>query len=296
MTVTDNVVCPYCQAAHGSTFLVEKRIREEYGFEPPKEMGFFQCSTCDLIFVWPLPASYLAQLDAMYRNVYNVGRREDPDAYVRAIWRNAVGLRGGLRRQANGLLRLADRLGLKRFDKGEGRIAEFVNLLHRLNPGTLLDVGCSFGDMVVAARSIGVDAYGLEPTQSTVDACERVCPNRIYQGTFPESSGPKARYDLVLFSYSLIYMAGPSRALMEAARDMVNPGGHLVVFSYNGEDALAHPDEVGLHSSLTFNYMTEAYYRYVRDDLGFAAFERVPTRFSPLESFNVLTAAANRRA
>lgn len=283
------MICPYCNNTTGDTPYVKKDVFLHFDYVFEEDIYFYKCDVCDLIFAAPITDDYREKLQDHYRNDYNVDRHEDVLSYQRAVWRRTVGLEGRMRRLAHKIRKVSNSCFNNPWPRQPGRVSDFQDLVDRLKPGTLLDVGCSFGDMVAAAWVAGVDAYGVEPTQSVADGCDSFHPGRVFGGDFPEVTGPLPRYDMLLFSHVLVYIPGPSRAFMQAARDLIAPGGSLVVLSYNGEDILKDPYNVGLDSALSLNYMTEDYFRYVKDDLGFASYERVPARYSPLEGFNILT-------
>jgi 2-polyprenyl-3-methyl-5-hydroxy-6-metoxy-1,4-benzoquinol methylase len=111
---------------------------------------------------------------------------------------------------------------------GERRV-----LLDRVPPKTeVLDVGCwggFAGRYLMQARAATVD--GVEPSGLPASVARRtyrrVLPVPI-ERALPELRGEGARYDVVLFLDVLEHLVDP-RAVLEAARDIVRPGGSALV-------------------------------------------------------------------
>lgn len=108
-----------------------------------------------------------------------------------------------------------------------GQIAEIVR---RLQPRWMLDVGCGDGRLARAIRSRcpGVQIHGCDLSgaalarSSGLDRHERV---DLDGGRLPAED---AQFDLVIASEVLEHLVHPDRAVAECAR-VLQPGGHLLV-------------------------------------------------------------------
>lgn len=102
-------------------------------------------------------------------------------------------------------------------------------------PGEVVDVGCGPGQWTAFLRSLGCDAYGIDPVQRFVEIARQRHPEVSYKlGSFadlrPESVGG------VLSWYSVIHLE--PAALPEALtqlRDALRPGGSLLLGFFGGE-------------------------------------------------------------
>ncbi|HEY4633347.1 MAG TPA: class I SAM-dependent methyltransferase [Candidatus Limnocylindrales bacterium] len=142
---------------------------------------------------------------------------------------------------------------------------------------SLLDVGCGIGEFIDTARERGWDAYGLEPS---IEAAEfaRSRGRPVVCATIEDylaQGGPPAPPDAVVLTNVLEHLTEPI-ALLRRAREIVRPGGALVVRVPNdfnplqlmARDALGHaawwiaaPDHV--------NYFTHESLRRVVEANGF---------------------------
>jgi 2-polyprenyl-3-methyl-5-hydroxy-6-metoxy-1,4-benzoquinol methylase len=93
---------------------------------------------------------------------------------------------------------------------------------------SILDVGAGAGLLVKLALERGWDAQGVEPSQSLVDAAERLYGVRLLQGTIPHPELAGRHFDAVLLVDVIEHVANPVE-LLELAADLVAPGGVLLV-------------------------------------------------------------------
>jgi len=91
--------------------------------------------------------------------------------------------------------------------------------------GSLLDIGCGRGDLLVGARDAGWDVHGVEMTTAFADVAERsgIRVQRARVETARLSSA-----DVVVFSGVLEHLYEPMAAL-SAARDALSPGGLVFI-------------------------------------------------------------------
>ena len=99
-------------------------------------------------------------------------------------------------------------------------------------PSRWLDVGAGHGHFCCAARDVWPDARfdGLDLSDSIVQAARRNWVDRGYRGLFPDLAGTLAEesYDVVSMSHYLEHTRDP-RAEIEAAAQVLSPGGHLLI-------------------------------------------------------------------
>ncbi|GAA1528299.1 class I SAM-dependent methyltransferase [Kribbella lupini] len=98
-----------------------------------------------------------------------------------------------------------------------------------------LDVGCGTGNLVRRLASVLPAVTGLEPDAPTAALARRTTadfPNvRIQSQPFDESH--RDRYDLITFVAVLHHL--PLQATLEKARELLRPGGRLVVVGVSRE-------------------------------------------------------------
>lgn len=104
-------------------------------------------------------------------------------------------------------------------------------------PGRVLDVGCGEGWLARALAAEGLEVCGIDAVPELVEAAEkRAGPREQYRLLSYEQLAREAlaagelqqRFDLLVCNFSLL--GGESvEALFAAARELINPGGHLLV-------------------------------------------------------------------
>jgi len=106
-----------------------------------------------------------------------------------------------------------------------------------------LEVGCAFGYLLYAARSIGWDAVGVDSCKPAADwACQNL-GLRIIFGSLEDVVGSLAKegFDIVLMSHILEHTRSPTTTL-QAVHHLLKPGGILAVYVPNGDGIQARHD------------------------------------------------------
>jgi SAM-dependent methyltransferase len=98
---------------------------------------------------------------------------------------------------------------------------------------TLLDVGCGAGDVLEAARRLGLSAAGCDPSRAVVDAC-RQKGYRVELADLTALPFPDGAFDLVVARHALQHAPRPSEALAELRR-VLGEGGVLVLVVPDGD-------------------------------------------------------------
>ena len=95
--------------------------------------------------------------------------------------------------------------------------------------GRLLDFGCGVGRYVAQMVAAGWQAEGLDLSGEAVrTGCQAGLT--LHQGTLPGASLPLGAYDVIMMWHALEHVPSPM-ATLRAARELLRPGGCLVVSS-----------------------------------------------------------------
>jgi ubiquinone/menaquinone biosynthesis C-methylase UbiE len=115
-----------------------------------------------------------------------------------------------------------------------------------IRPGVVLDVGCGPGHLTAHLRSLGVDAFGLDPVQELIDHARVTYPTSGYVlASMRQLPVPDRSLAGILAWYSLIHLAPDELdgALAELRRAMA-PAGRLVVGFFDGDEVVAFEHKV----------------------------------------------------
>jgi len=162
-----------------------------------------RCSECGLVYVNPCP-------DAVEMNKYypkdNWGRAKNKVAEENAIingahWTVAAGERAST---------ILD-LGIK---------------------GSVLDVGCGDGFLLLYLSRLGWDCYGVEPGEVAADYARTVLGLNVRTGILEEAGYPDSSFDVVCFHHVFEHLRNPAATLAEVGR-VLKSGGYLVIFVPN---------------------------------------------------------------
>jgi 2-polyprenyl-3-methyl-5-hydroxy-6-metoxy-1,4-benzoquinol methylase len=105
--------------------------------------------------------------------------------------------------------------------------------------GTALDVGCAAGFCLKVLSDLGFDVYGVEPSAEIArHARERFGFETIHVGQLETSPHPPEFFDLITMWDVIEHVVDP-RALLVKARQLLKPGGMLVVETQNADSAFA---------------------------------------------------------
>jgi SAM-dependent methyltransferase len=136
------------------------------------------------------------------------------------------------------------------YEPAPARGGAFVRELHRLNnairlreldgmtPGRLLDVGCGKGRFLAAAQAAGWDVLGVEYAPASAEAAHAAYGVEVVVGDFLELDLPGG-FDAVTLWHVLEHLPDPG-ASVARARDLVRPGGRIVISVPNGDSLQAH--------------------------------------------------------
>lgn len=201
----ETIACPLCgaeewQLVRASTYgpdVTADDIRQFYSASSSHVLNdqVVCCTSCRLVYVNPRPASDLTI--ASYADAIDptfVAQNEDRIATFRKT------LRGVLRK-----------LGQK---GGEGR--------------RVLDIGCAGGAFPNAARQLGFDPVGVEPSRWMADFARRTYGLDVRDGILERGMFPNGSFDMVTLWDVIEHVPQPHEVL-SLAFDLLKPGGILLV-------------------------------------------------------------------
>lgn len=94
---------------------------------------------------------------------------------------------------------------------------------------SLLDIGAGTGLLVAEARRMGLDAVGVEPSQSLVAAARELNQVDLLQGTFPHPETEGQEFDLIFLVDVIEHVAQPLKLLRQCGRALSGRGRMIVV-------------------------------------------------------------------
>ncbi len=114
-----------------------------------------------------------------------------------------------------------------------------LKLLPPPSPGErLLDVGCGPGAGLSAARALGWDAFGLDPSAAAVAAASARFGDRVRLGSLSDRLFPPRSFGVITLFDVVEHLYDPRR-LAEDLDAHLSPGGRLLIATPNCESLLA---------------------------------------------------------
>jgi SAM-dependent methyltransferase len=105
--------------------------------------------------------------------------------------------------------------------------------------GKALDVGCAAGFCMQALRELGYEVHGVEVSKTiATHAIERLGFDTVHIGTLEDAPFADHSFDLITMWDVIEHVADP-RALLSRARELLAPGGLLVLETQNIDSAFA---------------------------------------------------------
>jgi SAM-dependent methyltransferase len=95
-------------------------------------------------------------------------------------------------------------------------------------PGTMLDIGASYGYMLRAMEEAGWDTVGVEPSPSAAAYAAEHVKGEVIRGLFEHADLADGSFDAVTALYVLEHVEDP-RAFLEKVHRLLRPGGLAVV-------------------------------------------------------------------
>ncbi len=201
----ETIVCPLCgsdrwdivRAATYPSSITADDIRKLYSASSAHVLTdqVVRCTSCSLVYVNPRPASELT--------IASYADAVDPTFVAQNDGRIAT-----FRKTLRGVLKKLGQTG------GEGR--------------RVLDIGCAGGAFPFAARELGFDAVGVEPSRWMADYGRRTYGLDIRDGILKPGMFPSGSFDMVTLWDVIEHVPQPSEVLA-LAFDLLKPGGILLV-------------------------------------------------------------------
>jgi 2-polyprenyl-3-methyl-5-hydroxy-6-metoxy-1,4-benzoquinol methylase len=120
----------------------------------------------------------------------------------------------------------------RRFQQSERKLRELVRRLNKSSPDVrLLDVGCSTGDLVAAARTLGFIAQGIEPAPKAAAAAQAAGLD-VRQGLLEEAAYPPGSFD-ALTLFEVVEHVRELLPLLRECHRVLAPNGLVVIGTGN---------------------------------------------------------------
>jgi 2-polyprenyl-3-methyl-5-hydroxy-6-metoxy-1,4-benzoquinol methylase len=115
-----------------------------------------------------------------------------------------------------------------------------LDLTCRARPAarTWLDIGAGAGLLVSLARARGLDASGVEPSHSLVQAAQHLHGIELHQGIFPHPDLAGRRFDVISLVDVIEHVSDPV-GLLRACREALTPDGVVLVVTPDVSSVLA---------------------------------------------------------
>ncbi len=110
---------------------------------------------------------------------------------------------------------------------------------HFSRPARVLDIGCAAGFFLRVMQEEGWDVTGVEPSDAIRSHAERLLgTERVHAGLLEDAALPKGAFDLVTLWDVIEHVPNPLE-VMRGARELVAPGGRLLLETQNVRSAAA---------------------------------------------------------
>ena len=184
----------------------------------------------------------------------------------------------------------------------EARVEFFAAVAARLEtlvrPGRLLDIGCGYGQFLLACRHRGWQVAGVELGEP---ACARARAQglEVFRGTLAQAAYAEGRFDVVTLWNVLDHLVDPLAELREVLR-VLRPGGLIyfrvpnAAFHLRAKGALGLLRHLGVRDVTTFHLISLTP-RTARLLLEKAGFTGVRVENSPLSAVNPWSARRDHR-
>ena len=95
-----------------------------------------------------------------------------------------------------------------------------------------LDIGCGQGEYLLAAKELGWDCAGIEPSPEHSEVGRRVFGLNIMTGYFESGRLGGAKFDVVLFSHVIEHLYDPG-AFLDDVMKILAPAGRIIIVTPN---------------------------------------------------------------
>ncbi|PCG19262.1 hypothetical protein KQ44_03815 [Brachyspira sp. G79] len=107
------------------------------------------------------------------------------------------------------------------------------DILKYKNNGKLLDIGCGPGYLMIEAKNLGFDVYGIEVGEKAANiAKEKFGDDKIYNGILEKSDFNHNYFDIIMMSDVLEHVENPLE-LFKISYDLLKQDGYVVITTPN---------------------------------------------------------------
>jgi len=148
-------------------------------------------------------------------------------------------------------------------------------LLDRQPKGRVLDVGCSFGHMLMEMERRGWQTAGVEPSKVAADYAQERIEGAVANCTFENAQFDQASFDALISLYVLEHVNDP-RAFLAKCFDLLRPGGQAVIRVPRTEPLFPLQRALGrslMYAPMHLNDFSPRTMERLGRDLGFRAVE-----------------------
>jgi 2-polyprenyl-3-methyl-5-hydroxy-6-metoxy-1,4-benzoquinol methylase len=105
-------------------------------------------------------------------------------------------------------------------------------------PRTFLDVGCGMGSYLLAARRLGFDVVGFEPSADHAHVATKHLHLPVIADYFSLERVADRKFDLIMLSHVIEHIYAPGQFLHDLL-SVLKPGGTLIVITPNSDSVVA---------------------------------------------------------
>ncbi|RJQ27342.1 class I SAM-dependent methyltransferase [Candidatus Parcubacteria bacterium] len=199
----ETVTCDFCGSERASLFIDD--LSDTTNFTEGK-FTLVECNECGLIYLNPRPSFKI------------LGKYYNDDYYEKETG--------------------------KRFNSSAESILDAlrslrVNYIRRYRrQGEILDIGCGRGDLLARMKKMGWGTCGIQISENSISAAKINYGLNILYGDFVDLDLGSRQFDVVSFFYVLEHVHRP-KAYLEKARNLLKPGGVIIVSIPNGDSLQA---------------------------------------------------------
>ncbi len=121
-------------------------------------------------------------------------------------------------------------------------IKTFTLRLKQISPyktsGTALDIGCGPGYFLTAAKKLGFDVYGLDPSDYIVEMAQKEWGNKVQLGVIETANYEPESFDLIVAFDTFEHIYHP-KEFLSAIHKFLKPNGVLAITTPNPKSLLA---------------------------------------------------------
>ncbi len=148
-------------------------------------------------------------------------------------------------------------------------LKEEISFINQLAPGRILDVGCGMGELLSAVDG-GWEKYGLEISKHAAKKASEYA--EVFCGALGEAPYDKEFFDVIVMHHVIEHLPAPEDDIGRV-RDMLRPGGRLVIATPDFDSAMArrYGQQFRLLNDITHvSLFSRISLRWFLEDYGFA--------------------------